>query len=226
MPETLAIANQTNQINSVMNILEALKSLAASGTERVKDNNGTIWGIDILVESINEVIAEDRLEDTSDGGEWVVDGDGVEKLDADGFRTGNRYIAALDLKVGDAAVMKHDISGQFEAGEEVVVSEVFPSGNAVVVGTGGKETYVGPSAAYPDDTILYGLPDAEFETGGLIDEMVKAAGYDESGRTVINGLNLWNSTLAEAREFFRPESATTSTKKIWQPTSTCVSQTR
>jgi len=78
-----------------MSIIEALSALQSKNIENVThptDNVG--WSIDNLKDSINEAIAEDRLEDTSDKGEWVVDADGVTQLDDNGYRTSNRYIAA------------------------------------------------------------------------------------------------------------------------------------
>ena len=77
-----------------MNIIEALSALQANNIETVTDlNANAAWSIDNLKDQINEVIAEDRLEDTSDKGEWVVDADGITQLDDNGHRTRNRYIA-------------------------------------------------------------------------------------------------------------------------------------
>lgn len=77
-----------------MNIIEALASLQSNNIENVIHPSGNVgWSIDNLKDSINEAIAEDRLEDTSDKGEWVVDADGVTQLDDNGYRTSNRYIA-------------------------------------------------------------------------------------------------------------------------------------
>jgi len=75
-----------------MNIIDALSSLQLAGHESVTHSSGlTGWSIDNLKDSISEAIAEDRLEDTSDKGDWVVDGNGIEQLDNNGYRTGNRY---------------------------------------------------------------------------------------------------------------------------------------
>lgn len=77
-----------------MNIIEALSALQANNIETVTDlPANAAWSIDNLKDQINEVIAEDRLEDTSDKGEWVVDADGITQLDDNGYRTRNRYIA-------------------------------------------------------------------------------------------------------------------------------------
>lgn len=78
-----------------MNIIEALTALQANNIENVTHPTGNVgWSIDNLKDSINEAIAEDRLEDTSDKGEWAVDADGVTQLDGNSYRTSNRYIAA------------------------------------------------------------------------------------------------------------------------------------
>ncbi len=82
-----------------MNIIEALTALAAleaPSIENVVHNSApnNIWSIDNLKDQINEAIAEDRLEETSDKGEWIVDADGITQLDEHGYRTNNRYIAA------------------------------------------------------------------------------------------------------------------------------------
>lgn len=42
------------------------------------------------------------------------------------------------------------------------------------------------------EAILADLPDAEFETGGAITKACRAAGYDESGRAVVNEMNAWS----------------------------------
>ena len=42
---------------------------------------------------------------------------------------------------------------------------------------------------------LCDLPDSEFENGGRIDEIVKSAGYDESGRAVVNQQNAWMMSI-------------------------------
>lgn len=76
-----------------MNIIAALSALQSSGIENVKHSQGEVWSIDNLKDSIREAIAEKRLNETSDSGEWVVDGDGIEQL-KDGYRNGNRYLAA------------------------------------------------------------------------------------------------------------------------------------
>lgn len=44
---------------------------------------------------------------------------------------------------------------------------------------------------------LHELPDSEFVTGGEITSACKAAGYDVSGRIVVNDMNAWNMTVAE-----------------------------
>jgi hypothetical protein len=44
---------------------------------------------------------------------------------------------------------------------------------------------------------LFELPDAEFEAGGRITELCRAAGHDESGRVVVNNLRAWSLTEAE-----------------------------
>lgn len=85
---------QTKSIR-IMNIIEALSALQSNNIESVVHPTGsTAWDIDCLKEVINEAIAEDRLEETSDKGEWVVDADGITQLTEDGYRTANRYIAA------------------------------------------------------------------------------------------------------------------------------------
>ena len=76
-----------------MNIIAALSTLQSNGVATVTHSQGEVWSIDNLKDSINDAINDGRLEDTSDAGEWVVDGDGIEQL-RDGYRTGNRYIAA------------------------------------------------------------------------------------------------------------------------------------
>jgi len=82
-----------------MNIIEALTALAtleAPSIENVAHTSApnNIWSVDSLKDQINEAIAEDRLEETSDKGEWVVDADGITQLDDNGYRTNNRYLAA------------------------------------------------------------------------------------------------------------------------------------
>lgn len=79
-----------------MNIIEALEALEAPSIENVAHTTApnNIWSIDNLKDQINKAIAEDRLDETSDRGEWVVDADGITQLDADGYRTNNRYLAA------------------------------------------------------------------------------------------------------------------------------------
>lgn len=42
------------------------------------------------------------------------------------------------------------------------------------------------------EAILCDLPDAEFETGGAITKACRAAGYDESGRAIVNQMNAWS----------------------------------
>ena len=44
---------------------------------------------------------------------------------------------------------------------------------------------------------LCDLPDSEFKTGGRITDLCRAAGYDESGRVVVNNLRAWHMTTAE-----------------------------
>jgi hypothetical protein len=46
-------------------------------------------------------------------------------------------------------------------------------------------------------TPLCDLPDSEFQTGGRITDLCRAAGYDESGRVVVNNLRAWHMTTAE-----------------------------
>lgn len=60
---------------------------------------------------------------------------------------------------------------------------------------------------YDPTTKLYDLPDHEFETGGLIGEAVKKAGYIDGGRAVINQQNLWNWTLGQALSSFAAQTA-------------------
>lgn len=84
-----------------MKIIEALNVLQSNGVENVSHvtTPNNVWSIDNLKDSINEAIAEDRLDETSDKGEWVVDDEGIvplgiTQLDSDGYRTLNRYVAA------------------------------------------------------------------------------------------------------------------------------------
>lgn len=82
-----------------MNLIDALNALAALEKPSISNVAHTsapnnVWSIDNLKDQINEVIAEGRLEDTSDKGEWTVDADGITQLDDNGYRTSNRYIAA------------------------------------------------------------------------------------------------------------------------------------
>ena len=77
-----------------MNIIAALSTLQSNGVATVTHSQGEVWSIDNLKDQINEAIAEGRLEDTSDKGEWVVDADGITQLDDNGYRTNNRYLAA------------------------------------------------------------------------------------------------------------------------------------
>jgi len=44
---------------------------------------------------------------------------------------------------------------------------------------------------------LCDLPDSEFQTGGRITDLCRAAGHDESGRVVVNNLRAWHMTAAE-----------------------------
>jgi hypothetical protein len=46
-------------------------------------------------------------------------------------------------------------------------------------------------------TLLCELPDTEFVRGGAIDDACRIAGFDESGRVVVNNLAAWSKTVAE-----------------------------
>lgn len=90
-----ADTNNTPKSIRIMNIIEALSALQSNGINSVVHPTGSsAWDIDNLKEVIAEVIAEDRLDETSDKGDWVADADGITQLDDNGYRTNNRYVAA------------------------------------------------------------------------------------------------------------------------------------
>ena len=78
----------TQTKNQKMNIIEALKTAKANGITTVRNTNHDTYDIDDLIDVVESC---DNLEDTSDRGEWCVDGDGIEQLDDNGYRTGNTY---------------------------------------------------------------------------------------------------------------------------------------
>lgn len=46
-------------------------------------------------------------------------------------------------------------------------------------------------------TKLYDLPDSEFVCGGAVTTACRDAGYDESGRIVINNMDAWGLTVSQ-----------------------------
>lgn len=56
-----------------------------------------------------------------------------------------------------------------------------------------------------EDTPLFKLPDDCFNFGGYIDDMCREVGYIESGRVVVNNLNLWNVTIREFKKIIEYE---------------------
>lgn len=77
-----------------MNILEALAELSARNVDTVMHCQGQEWSMDNLIASINESVADESFEASSDAGDWAVDGGGIEQLNAEGYRNGNRYNVA------------------------------------------------------------------------------------------------------------------------------------
>jgi hypothetical protein len=50
------------------------------------------------------------------------------------------------------------------------------------------------------DTCLHDLDDSEFVTGGRATDVVREAGYDESGRKCVNDQKAWGMTIMEWAE--------------------------
>lgn len=50
--------------------------------------------------------------------------------------------------------------------------------------------------SYGSETNLYDVKDVEFETGGIVSEIVRACGYEEAGKKLCNDRNCWRMTVA------------------------------
>jgi hypothetical protein len=70
-----------------MNIIEALEQL---NCKRVKHFQGEVYDRADLIQELTDAL-EDELEKSCESGEWALDGDGVEHLNAEGYRDGQRY---------------------------------------------------------------------------------------------------------------------------------------
>ena len=83
------LTRQTLTKNGVekMNIIEALEKL---NCKRVKHFQGEMYDRADLIQELTDAL-EDGLEKSCESGEWALDGDGIEHLDAEGLRDGQRY---------------------------------------------------------------------------------------------------------------------------------------
>jgi hypothetical protein len=60
-------------------------------------------------------------------------------------------------------------------------------------------------ASLDPSALLFDLPDSEFVFGGAITDACRAAGFEESGRGVVNSLNAWDKTVAQFAELIATE---------------------